>query len=189
MVLYDRMFDLKIKVDHCDLYFTVQWFCLISWRLFDVWTWQFGTMVQYDRMFDLKINVDHCGLYFTVQWFCLISWRLFDEWTWQFGKMVQYWFSMTGCWTQNINRSLRPKFHGSVILPYILNTISCVNMTVCDNGSVWPDVWPQNKDRSLWPIFHGWPWHTGLGRWAIVALWVTCSNVLFSNKTSITFSS
>ena len=25
------MFDLKINVGHCDLYFMVQWFCLISW--------------------------------------------------------------------------------------------------------------------------------------------------------------
>ena len=32
------MFDRKINVAHCDLYFIVQWFCLISWRLFDVWT-------------------------------------------------------------------------------------------------------------------------------------------------------
>ena len=29
-------------------YFTVQWFCLISWRLFDVWTSYFGIMSQYD---------------------------------------------------------------------------------------------------------------------------------------------
>ena len=49
-------------------------------------------------------------------------------------------------------RSAWPIFHGSVILPYILKTIWCMNMIVWDNGSVWPDVWPQNK-RSLWPIF------------------------------------
>ena len=66
LVQYDRMFDLKIKVGHCDLNFTVQWFCPISWRLFDVWTWQFVIMVQHDRTFDLKIKIDHCDLYFTV---------------------------------------------------------------------------------------------------------------------------
>ena len=35
---YDWTFDLKINVCHCDLYFMVQWFCLISQRLFDGWT-------------------------------------------------------------------------------------------------------------------------------------------------------
>ena len=38
-------------------YFKVQWFCLISWRLFDVWTSYFGIMSQYDTTCDLKINV------------------------------------------------------------------------------------------------------------------------------------
>ena len=31
MSQYDRTFDLKINVGHCDLYFMVQWFCLINW--------------------------------------------------------------------------------------------------------------------------------------------------------------
>ena len=33
-----------------DLYFMVQWFCLISWRLFDACTSYFGIMNQYDSM-------------------------------------------------------------------------------------------------------------------------------------------
>ena len=73
-----------------DLYFTVQWFCLISWRLFYVCTSYFGNMNQYDSTFNLKINVGHCDLYYMVQWFCLISWRLFDAWTLLFGIMSQY---------------------------------------------------------------------------------------------------
>ena len=73
-----------------DLYFMVQWFCLTSWRLFDVCTSYFGSMNQYDPMFDLKINVGHCDLYSMVQWFCLISWKLFDAWTLLFGIMSQY---------------------------------------------------------------------------------------------------
>ena len=76
--------------DQHDLYFTVQWFCLLSWRLFDVCTPYFGSMNQYDPTFDLKINVGHCDLYSMVQWFCLISWRLFDVWTILFGIMSQY---------------------------------------------------------------------------------------------------
>ena len=74
---------------HHDQYFTVQWFCLISWRLFDVWTSYFGIMSQYNSAFDLKINAGHCDLYFMVQWFCLISWRLFDVWTSYFRIMSQ----------------------------------------------------------------------------------------------------
>ena len=56
-----------------DLCFTVQWFCLISWRLFHVCTSYFGIMNQYDPRFDLKIKVGHCDLYFMVQWFYLVS--------------------------------------------------------------------------------------------------------------------
>ena len=61
-----------------DLYFTVQWFCLTSWKLFDICTSYFRSMNQYDLTFDLKINVSHCDVYSMVQWFGLISWRLFD---------------------------------------------------------------------------------------------------------------
>ena len=73
-----------------DPYFMVQWFCLISWRLFDVSTSHFGIMSQYDLTCDLKINVGHCDLYFMVQWSCLISRRLFDVWTSYFGIISQY---------------------------------------------------------------------------------------------------
>ena len=61
----------KINIGRCELYFTVQWFCLISWRLFDIWTPYFGIISQYDPMFDLKINIGHFDLYFIVQWFYL----------------------------------------------------------------------------------------------------------------------
>ena len=75
---YDPTHDLKINVGHCDLYFMVQWFCVVSWRLFDVWTSTLGIKGQYDRTFDQKINVCHYDLYFMVHWFCLISQRLSD---------------------------------------------------------------------------------------------------------------
>ena len=89
-------------------------------------------------------------LYFTVQWFCLISWRLFDVCT-------SYFRSMTRHWPKNKCRSLWPIFHGPVIVPYTLKTISCMNVITCiwDYESVWPYAWPQNKGRSLLPIFHG----------------------------------
>ena len=48
-----------------------------------------------------------------------------------------------------------PNFDGEVILPYILKTIWCMYIILCDYESIWPEVSPQNKCRSLWPIFHG----------------------------------
>ena len=60
------LYDLKINVGLFDIYFMVQLFFVISWKLFDVWTSYFMIMGQYDPMFDLKINVGHCGLYFMV---------------------------------------------------------------------------------------------------------------------------
>ena len=126
---------------HYDLYFMVQWFCLISWRLFDVCTSYFGSMNQYDPMFDLKINIGHCDLYSMVHWFCLISWRLFDVWTILFWDYESVWPKV---WPQNKYRSLWPIFHGPVILPYILKTIWCMYIILWEYESVWPDVWPQN---------------------------------------------
>ena len=144
---YDPTFDLRNKIDHCDLYSMVQWLCLISWRLFDVSTLLVGIMSQYDPKFDLKRNIGLCDLYFMVQGFCLISWRLFDVCTSYFGCKNQY----DTTWPRNQCRSLWPLFHGPVILPYVLKTIWCMNIIIWDYES----VWPQNKYRSLWPIFHG----------------------------------
>ena len=149
---YNPKFDLKIYVGHCDLYFMVQWFCLVSWRLFDVWTSLIGIMIQYDLTFDLKINVGHCDLYFMVQWFCVISWRLFDVWTSYFGIMCQYDqpfdLKMNVC-----HCDLYFMVQWCCLISW--KTIWCMNIIIWDYESVWPEVWPQNKYRSLWPIFHG----------------------------------
>ena len=101
---------------HHDLYFMVQWFCLVSWRLFDVWTSYFRIMCPCNPTFALKINVGHCDLYFMVQGFCLISWRLFDIWTSYFRIMSQYdlTFDLKNC------RSLWPIFYGPVIFALYL---------------------------------------------------------------------
>ena len=107
MSQYGTTFDLKINVGHCDLYFMVQWFCLISWRLFDVWISYFRIMSQCDPTLDLKINVGHCDLYFMVQWFFLISFIIFDGWGSYYLKMC--------LWPQNKFRSQWPIFHGPVI--------------------------------------------------------------------------
>ena len=80
----------KINISHYDLYFMVQWFCLISINLFGGWTSYFEIISQYDTMFNININVSHCDLYVMVHWFCLISVKLFSGWTSYFGIMSQY---------------------------------------------------------------------------------------------------
>ena len=149
------MFDFTINVNLCDLYFMVQWFCLLSWRLFDVWTSLFGIMGQYDPTFDLKINVGHCDLYFMVQWFCLISPRLFDGW-------VSYFQKLSQCDPNfdlkiNIDWLAWPVFHGLVIL---LNTLYLQDYLMDEhhgwyNGSVWHRDWPHQVYVGQWPIFYG----------------------------------
>ena len=76
-------------------------------------------------------------------------------------------------------RSARPIFHGPVILPYILETIWCMNILLWDYESVWPDVWPQNKCRSLWPIFHG----SVILPYILKTVW--CINILLWNYESV----
>ena len=120
-VSYDQRFDLKIKVGNCDLYFMVQWFCLISWRLFDVWTSYFGIMSHYDMTPDLKVNVGHCDLYFMVQWFCLLTIQGMNSILWDYELVWPY------IWPQSIC-SHWAIFHGPVILPYFLKTIWYMNI-------------------------------------------------------------
>ena len=143
-------FDQKNKCRY--LYFMVQWFCLISWRLFDIWMSYFGIMSQYDPMFDLKIFVGHCDQYFHGSVILLYSLKTI----WYMNSILWDYESVwPEVWPQNICRTLWPIFHGPVILPCILNTIQWMNIILLEYESVWPDFWPQNKCRSLWPIFHG----------------------------------
>ena len=136
---YDLMHDLKINVGHCDLYFTVQWFCLISWRLVDVCTSYFRSMNQYDPTFDLKINVGHCDLYFMVQWLCLIPWRLFHVGTSLFGIMNQY----DPTHDVKINIGYRDLY-------FMVQWFYVISWRLFgDYGSVWLEVWPLNKFMSL----------------------------------------
>ena len=58
-------------------------------------------------------------------------------------------------WPLTISRSLWPIIHGSVILPYILNTICLDKCHTWDISSLWPDYWRQNISLLVWPIFHG----------------------------------
>ena len=174
MSQYDTTFDLKINVGHCDLYFMVQWFCLISWRLFNVWTSYFRIMSQYDPTFDLKINVGHFDLYFMVQWFCPISWRLFDIWTPYLGIMSQY--DPTFDLRINVGHC-DLYFMVQWFLPYVLKTVWYMNFILQDYESVWPDIWPKTKCWSLWPIYFMVQWFC-LTSWRLFAAWTSYFRIM-----------
>ena len=59
-------FVLKLNVGLCDLYFMVQWCCLISPRLFDAWVSYFQIMRQCDPIFYLRVNISQHDQYFMV---------------------------------------------------------------------------------------------------------------------------
>ena len=170
MSQYDTTFDLKMNVGHCDLYFIVQWFYLISCRLFDIWTPYFGIMSQYDPVFDLKIFVAHCDLYFMVQWFCLISWKLFSGRTSYFGIMSQY----------DPTYDLQI-FVGHYDLYFIVHWICPLSWRLFD---VWKHtfrLWVNMTRhlRSLWPIFHG----PMILPYILKTVW--CMNILLRNYESV----
>ena len=148
------MFDLKINVGLCDLYFKVQWFCEISWKLFDVMN---IILQDYGSVWPDVWPQNKCRslwLYFLVQWFCLLSPRhLMDaRHSWYNGSV---WHKD---WLHQVYVGQWPIFHGPVILPYISKTIWWTSVIFSDNETVWPKLWPQNKYRStLSPrLFDGW---------------------------------
>ena len=66
------------KVGHSDLYFKVQWFCLISKNI----TCINDIFSNYESAWpksDIKLNVGRSGLSFISQWVCLISWKYFRD--------------------------------------------------------------------------------------------------------------
>ena len=66
-LMYDHhTLALWVSKSLCDLYFMVQWFCLISSRLFDAWVSYFQIMRECDPNFDLKVNISQHDLYFMV---------------------------------------------------------------------------------------------------------------------------
>ena len=110
MSQYDLTFDIKINVGHCDLYFMVQWFYLISPRLFDGWVSYFQIMRQCDPNFDLKINISQQDYVMDEQH----SWYNGSVWHKDWPQPVGQW----------------PIFYGPVILHHILKTISWRNVVL-----------------------------------------------------------
>ena len=116
MSQYDPTFDLKINVGHSNLYFMVQWLCLISWRICNGWTSYLGIMSHNDLMFDLKIFVGHCDLCFHGPLF--LPYNLKTVW-----YMSVILCDYESVWCDLCPKSLWPIFSCPVILPYILSSM------------------------------------------------------------------
>ena len=137
------------KVGHCDPYFMVQWFCLIPWKLFDVWTSYFEIMGQYDPTFNLKINVG--------------DWLIFH------GPVILSYISKT--WWMSVifsdNETVWPKLWpqmniGKHYLYFMVKWFCLISSRLFDgwtyswyNGSVWHKDWPHQVYVGQWPVFYG----------------------------------
>ena len=88
-----------------DPYFTVHWFCLISWRLFDIFQGHNTAAVGIEPP-DLSLRSP--TLY---HWATALPCMIITLWHYE-----SVWPDV---WPQNKCRSLWPIFHGPVILPYI----------------------------------------------------------------------
>ena len=106
--------DLKINVGLCDLYVIVQWFCLISPRLFDLWVSYTEIMKQCVPNFDLKVNISEHDFAWYLQDYLMHehhSWYNGTVWhiDWPYEVYVSQWPILN--------------FYGAAILLHILKTI------------------------------------------------------------------
>ena len=93
--------DLKIKVGLSDLYFIIQWFCCIIWRLLDVWKRYLGKMSQYNPTYDRITKVSQIDPYFMIYEFCIVTSRLDDMYE---HEIMGSRLNTTNVWPQNKNR-------------------------------------------------------------------------------------
>ena len=144
----DTTFDLKINVGHCHLHFMVQWFCLISWRLW----WMNIIIWDYESVWpEVWLQNKYKSLWpVMVQWFCVTAWRLFDVWISYFGIMGQY----DPTFDLKINSGLCDLYFMVQWFCLISPKTWCMSVIFSDNETLWPKRWPQSKYKSTWPIFH-----------------------------------
>ena len=121
----DPMNDHLLYLGQCDLYFMVQWFFLISWILFVGSMSHLGYYFLVTRLLTSKyISVGVTYISWFSDFALYLEYYLLDKChTWDITSM---WPNE---WPLTVSRSLWPVFHGSVILPYILNTICWINVT------------------------------------------------------------
>ena len=143
MSQYDLKFDLKINIGHCDLYFIVQWFCVTSWGLFDVWTsyfWDYGSVWHIWPQ-------NKCRSLTYISWSSDFALYLEDYLMFQhhyLGLRVRN----PKFWPRNKCRSMWPVFHGPVTLSYISKTVWCMSVIIYFQ-TVWPKLWYQICQHDL----------------------------------------
>ena len=121
----DPMNDHLLYLGHCDLYFMVQWFCLISWILFVGYMSHLGYLFLVTLLLTSKyISVGVTYISWFSDFALYLEYYLLDKChTWDISSLWPHY------WSQNISLLMWPIFHGSVILPDILNTICWINVT------------------------------------------------------------
>ena len=137
IVQFHTASDLIYFVGQCDLYFMVQWFCPVSFRI----------LVQSDTVSDLILFVGHCDLYLMVQWFCIIPLLLIARHHTLGTCSVSHWE-----WPYIFCRSLRHISWSSDFALYLRPNQIGMHHT-SDTCSIWHCQWTHTICRSLWPVF------------------------------------
>ena len=109
-----------------DLYFMVQWLCVLSWRLFDVWMlyWEYWFSVMH------TLTWNHiCRSVTYISWssdyvFYLEDCLMYECYTESIGSV---WCIR---WPETTYVGQWPIFHGKLILPYILKSIWWTNVII-----------------------------------------------------------
>ena len=134
---------------HWDLYFIVQWFCCISWRLFDEWTSTFyNEPVGHNLWPQNKCR----SLSFIFQGPVIVSYIL---------KII-WWMSVIFL-NISVSHNLWPQNNAGHCYLYFMVQWVCLyledylimNIVSFDHESVAHNLWLQTKCRSLWPICNG----------------------------------
>ena len=120
--------DAKINLIKCmwvsDLHFMVQWFCLISWRLFDL-------LILYWRYW---FSVTQ-----TLNWNCTCRSVTYISWSSDFALCLEDYlmgkchnWNIGSMWCKDLPNKMYvgqwPTFHGPMILSYILKTTWWINV-------------------------------------------------------------
>ena len=100
-------------------YFKVQWFCFLSWRLFDVWTSLFGivSMIRYWPQNKCR------SLWPLLHGPVILPYISKTIWWMPYFHIMRVWPKL---WPQNKYRSTWPIFHGLVSLLSLLNIFKII---------------------------------------------------------------
>ena len=79
LVPCDPMNDHLLYLGHYDLYFMLQWFCLLFLLLFHGELSYLDYYIYVTKLIYIQIHLGQCDLYYMVEWFRHITWKLFHR--------------------------------------------------------------------------------------------------------------